>query len=102
MGPALTQAAADSSLLQAMAPPVEPIGDGAPPPFAITVGASPFIYQAPFRGTVIVQGGTISAIAFSRDHSTFYTYPTGVVPVFTGDVVKVTYSGTPTMTMIGA
>lgn len=99
-GPAITQAVADDALLLASMPP--DFGDGAPPPYAITVGASPFSFQAPFRGTVLISGGTVSAIQWARDGSTFFTYPTGVVEVFTGDMVKVTYSGLPTMTMIGS
>ena len=99
-GPALTASVADNTLELAAIPP--DFGDGAPPPFGIAVGASPFSFQAPFRGTVLISGGTVSALQWTRDGSTFFTYPTGVVEVFTGDVVKVTYSGLPTMTMIGS
>ena len=71
-----------------------------PLPFGITVTASPFSYQAPLSGHVLINGGTVSAAAVSRDGSTFFACPTaGVVPVIRGDIVKVTYSGLPTMTM---
>ncbi len=80
------------------APPPTPIP---PLPLAITPGASPFSYQAPWNGFVLVTGGTVSAVALSRDHTTFFAFPTaGAVPVFKGDVVKVTYTGAPTMTMV--
>lgn len=72
-------------------------------PFAVTPGASPFSYRAPLGGTVLIFGGTVSAVGLSRDGSTFFACPVaGPVPVFGGDVVKVTYSGAPTMTMIPA
>ena len=88
------------SVLLAMAMPIQ--GDGVPQPFAPAVGASPFAYQAPFRGTVVVQGGTVSAVTMTRGASVV-TWPAGsVVPVFTGDVVTVTYSVAPTITMVGA
>jgi hypothetical protein len=71
-------------------------------PFAITVSASPFTYPAPVSGTVLVHGGTLTGIGFSRDRTTFFAYPSAAaaVAVFQGDVVKVTYSAAPTMTMI--
>lgn len=99
-GAALTQASSDQALLIAMN--AQPIGDGVPLPIVITPGASPYSYQAPFRGTVLINGGTVSAISFCRDGSTQFAFPTGVIPVFTGDVVTVTYSGAPSMTMIGS
>ncbi len=70
-------------------------------PLAITPGASPFSYQAPWSGVVNVFGGTVSQVQFARDGTTFYDYPiAGPVPVFCGDIVKVTYTGAPTMTMV--
>lgn len=77
-------------------------GVSIPNPIVVTPGASPYTYQAPFAGAVVINGGTVSVIAFSRDHATFFTYPAGIVPVEAGDLVKVTYSSVPTLTMIGA
>lgn len=72
-------------------------------PLPVTPGASPFSYQAPWAGFVLLNGGTVSAAAVSRDGTTFFSCPTsGFVPVAVGDVVKVTYSGAPTMTMIAS
>lgn len=92
--------AQDAALLAILAQMAR--GTSTPLPFGITVSASPFTYQAPFAGTVLISGGTVSAVQFSRDHTTFFDYPhAGPVQVATGDIVKVTYTGLPTMTMIG-
>ena len=42
----------------------------------IAVGTSPFVYSAPAKGFVLLSGGTVSAVAFSRDGVTYYA--TGV------------------------
>jgi hypothetical protein len=62
----------------------------------ITVGASPFIYQAPRKGIVIVNGGTVSAISYSRS-GTFYAtgQTTGTFTLAMGDQLKVVFSGKP-------
>jgi hypothetical protein len=75
---------------------------GAPPAaeVVLTVGASPFTYQAPRGGFVIVYGGIISAIVFTRNDS----YPTGDVKgmfsVSTGDQITVLYSALPYMVFV--
>lgn len=97
---ALKSEADDTAALAAMSQPIR--GTSRPPLISVTPGASPFSYPAPFSGDVVIDGGTVSAIAFSRDGTHFITYPTGVVPVAEGDIVKVTYSAAPTMTMVGA
>lgn len=69
----------------------------AQPAQAISVGASPFTYTAPFDGTVVVSGGTVSAIGLSRDGVTFFVLPiAGVIPVSRLDQVKITHTGAPT------
>lgn len=79
--------------LQAPNPQAQPV-------IAITPGISPFTYTAPFDGTVIVTGGTVSQVALSRDGTTFYIIPEGSVQVSRLDQVKVTYSPTaPTMAL---
>jgi hypothetical protein len=51
---------------------------------------------------VNVYGGTVSAVDLSRDAgANYFTISGGMVPVFTGDFVRVTYTVLPTMTMIG-
>jgi len=73
----------------------------AQPVAAITVSASPFTYTAPAAGSVVVTGGTVSAIALIRQGTTVATgLTTGLIPVSRFDQVKVTYSVVPTMTFI--
>lgn len=71
----------------------------------LTVTASPFVFQAPFSNGecfVIVQGGTVSKIEFSRDGINFFdtALTAGPVPLSGGDYLRVTYSGLPTMTFV--
>ena len=77
---------------------------GLPPalPVSITVGTSPFIYSPSVKGTVIVQGGTVSKVEFSRDGITFYDFGTtaGPFPLNAADRIRVTYTVKPTMTFI--
>lgn len=74
------------------------------PPSTITVTGSPFTYQntTTFPTDVIVQGGTVSKVEFSRDGTTWYD--TGVVAGMFGlspsDRLRVTYTVAPTMTLI--
>lgn len=69
---------------------------------ALTVGASPYTYTAGVRGSLLVSGGTVSAIAFSRDGSTFYStgQTAGMFPLSARDRLRVTYTVTPTMVFI--
>lgn len=69
---------------------------------AITVGASPYTYNAIVKGSVIVSGGTVSAIAFSRDGTTFYTtgQTAGMFTLNAQDRLRVTYTVLPTMTFV--
>lgn len=73
-------------------------------PVALAVGASPYVYKngATAQQQVIVQGGTVSAIEFSRNGSTFINIgaTAGLVVLNPGDNVRVTYSVLPTMTTI--
>ena len=67
---------------------------------AITVGPSPFTYQATKKGFVIVTGGTVSNIQFTRT-GTYSTGQTqGSFPLSLSDQLTVTYSGAPTMTFV--
>ncbi len=69
---------------------------------AISPSGSPFSYVAPVGGNVIVSGGTVSQILYSRDGSTFYGtgQTSGMFPLSQGDTLKVTYSAAPTMTFV--
>lgn len=72
----------------------------------VTPGASPWTYQSPYGGDVrlLISGGTVSALAFSRDNVTFY--PVGVVAgqitLSQNDFLRVTYTVAPTITAVPA
>jgi len=69
---------------------------------SITVTTSPFTYTASMGGFVIVHGGTVSQISFSRTSGTSYItgQTTGTFPVSAGDSIIITYSGAPTVTWV--
>jgi hypothetical protein len=68
----------------------------------ITPGTSPFTYQASQRGFIILQGGTVSLVQFSRGGVTNYTtgQTSGCFSLSAGDSLIVTYSATPNMTFV--
>lgn len=69
------------------------------PQSVITVKSSPFSYVAPAGGSVLISGGTVSQIQYSRDGANFYVtgQTAGMLPVSQGDTLVVTYSVPPTM-----
>lgn len=77
---------------------------GKPPASESTVLAtsSPFTYTAASKGFVIVQGGTVSLVQFSRNGTTNYTtgQTQGTFPLSQGDSLVVTYSVAPTLTWV--
>lgn len=73
------------------------------PTAGITVGSSPYKYTAPQGGSVIVNGGSTTQIAFSRDGANFFItgQTTGMFRLAQGDILQVTYSiAPPTMTFV--
>lgn len=67
------------------------------------VGGSPYLYQnnSDFDMDALVAGGTVSAVAFSRDGVTFYTVATtGLVRLNPGDFLRITFTVLPTLTLI--
>jgi hypothetical protein len=79
--------------------PDELLADPAPraqPASIVTIGASPFTFQAPFDGMLAISGGAVSFISLSRDGVNFYPV-SATVPVSRLDSVQVTYSAAPTM-----
>jgi hypothetical protein len=68
----------------------------------VTVGASPFTYSAPVKGSVIVSGGTVSLIEFSRNGTTFYTtgQTAGMFTLNASDRLRVTWAVLPTITFV--
>ena len=65
----------------------------------ITPVASPYIYTAPQKGNLIVSGGTVTAILFSRSGTFYLTGQTsGMFNICANDQVKIVYSSPPTLT----
>lgn len=68
---------------------------------AVTLTGSPFDYTVAGFGTVLVSGGTVSAIALVRGGSSLSLGVTsGLIPVGDTDVVRITYTVAPTVTFI--
>lgn len=63
----------------------------------ITVGASPYTYVAPRGGFVMVTGGTVTMIEWSRDGTTFYDTgeTSGQFTVSAADQLRITHGGAP-------
>jgi hypothetical protein len=68
----------------------------------VAVTPSPMVYTAQSRGFLIVQGGTVSLIQFSRglvaNHTTGLTQ--GPFPLSQGDSLIITYSVAPNLTWV--
>lgn len=67
-----------------------------------TPGASPYTFTASVKGFMLITGGTVSLVEFSRDGTTFYSYGTtsGQFTLNSADRLRVTYTVTPTMTFV--
>jgi hypothetical protein len=68
----------------------------------VTLGPTPYIYTAPVKGFVIIQGGTVSQVEFSRDGVTLYDtgQTAGIFPLNAADQLTITYSAPPTVTFV--
>jgi hypothetical protein len=69
----------------------------------VTLTGSPYVYSAVRKGALIVNGGTVSAIEFSRDGgTTYFTVGTmaGMFTVNASDLLKITYAVAPTVTFV--
>lgn len=70
-------------------------------PAAVTVPASGVAYQntATYPVDLLISGGTVSAITFSRDGVTYYAtgMTSGVLNLSPNDYVKITYTVVPTV-----
>jgi hypothetical protein len=73
-------------------------------PITITPGASPYTYQNTntYPADIIVSGGGVSLLEFSRNGVTFFSTGSfyGMFTLSPYDLLRVTYSSTPTMTLI--
>lgn len=76
------------------------VADGpAQPVSAVTVGASPVVYQntGAWTEALYVTGGTLTAVEISRDGATYYGIATDRAAVLArGDYLRVTYAVAPT------
>lgn len=70
------------------------------PESTLTPAASPYTYTASQKGFLIVQGGTVTLVQWSRggvaNHTTGATQ--GCFPLSAGDSLVITYSVAPTLT----
>lgn len=82
-----------SGLFRGLAPELEA---------AVTPTGSPYTYSAPRGGSMIVSGGTVSMIEFSRDGSTFYDVgqTAGMFALSAADQLRVTYAVAPDMVFV--
>jgi hypothetical protein len=66
----------------------------------VTVGSSPYVYSAVRRGVMIVDGGTVTLVEFSRDGTNWFDSGTvaGMFHLSAADRLRVTHAGAPTMT----
>ena len=66
----------------------------------VSLGASPYVYTAPTAGIVTVTGGTVSALTLTHaGHVTSVTTNPATLYVSVGDMVTITYSAAPTVTL---
>lgn len=79
-------------------------GDGLLPPTGVTLGASPAVYRyvGPNSGSLIVSGGTVSLIEFSRGGVVYYTTGqiAGMFALSPTDYLRITYTVVPTVTLV--
>lgn len=66
----------------------------------LVVGSSPFSYSAKEPGFIAVVGGTVSAVHFIRGTINIDVTGQKLVPVQIKDIIKVTYSGLPTINFL--
>jgi hypothetical protein len=64
----------------------------------ITVGASPFSYQASGNGSLNITGGTVSSVTLKR--GTITAVVNAPVRMANNDVVTITYSSLPTVSFV--
>jgi len=70
--------------------------------YAVTPTVSPFTFVAPIKGSLIVQGGTVSLIQFSRNGTNNYTtgQTQGMFALSAGDSLIINYSVAPSLTFV--
>ena len=63
-----------------------------------TVTASPYSFQAPFNGNLLISGGTVQQIQIIRATTTITGLTAGIIYMGRGDQVVITYTVVPTVT----
>lgn len=89
------------SLLGPLLPPaLMPPGE----PLSVVPGSSPAVLQAPGKGFMLVQGGTVSALELSRAGGAYVAtgLTGGFIPLDINDELRVTYTVIPNMTFFGS
>lgn len=69
---------------------------------AITVGASPYEYEATSMGSLHVAAGNVTSVVLQRGGVSLSCPTAGFVPVAAGDIVTVEYTVAPEMNFIPA
>lgn len=72
------------------------------PIVSVTVDPSPFMYTAGAPGTLVISGGTISAVDLSRNTASISLGTSRSISMANGDGVTITYSVMPTVSFIPA
>lgn len=82
-----------AGLFQGLAPGLES---------GVTLSGSPFTYTAAAKGSVIVSGGTVSLIQFTRNGTTLYNtgQTSGMFTLNAADRLIITYTVAPTVTYV--
>ncbi len=68
----------------------------------VSMGASPYTFQAARNGLLVLSGGTVSVVELARDGITFTVLGilSGVLPVRRSDWLRITYLSAPTVKLI--
>lgn len=68
----------------------------------IPLGASPFVFTAPSRGSILCSGGGVIRLEITANSTTYYSTGSwyGAVPLSKGSSARLTYIGTPVLTFI--
>ena len=65
----------------------------------ITLGASPYTYEAKEDCTLLISGGTVSLIEYGRGDS-YYAVTDRIIPLYEGDKVRITYTVAPLVVLL--
>lgn len=71
-------------------------------PSNIALTGSPFTFTNQTKSAVmlLINGGSVSSIQYTRDDVNFYSIPSAAPLVFPGDRIRITYSAAPTVTVV--